>query len=85
VREAAVFVAEEGIEGSRVGAAIVRSGPITWQELGEYAARKLEVRAPVRYYEVESLPRNALGKLDRTDLAQWVATNGKLVSGTSFR
>lgn len=80
VREAAAFVAEEGIEGSRIAAAIVPSAPIDWKELAQYAKRKLEVRAPVRYYEVETLPRNATGKLSRAGLAQWVAENGRVIS-----
>ena len=80
VREAAVFVAEEGIEGSRIAAAIVPDGPLDWNALAAFAHAQLEVRAPVRYYEVAALPRNSTGKLMRDDLAAWVIANGKLVS-----
>ena len=68
VREAAVFVAQEGLEGTRIAAAIVPAGPIDWNALNAYAQRQLEVRAPVRYYEVASLPRNAVGKLLREEV-----------------
>jgi len=38
--------------------------------LNAYAQRQLEVRAPVRYYEVASLPRNSMGKLMRDEITR---------------
>jgi acyl-coenzyme A synthetase/AMP-(fatty) acid ligase len=70
VREAAVLVAEEGPEGARIAAIIVPAGPIDWNALNAYAQRQLEVRAPVRYYEAASLPRNAMGKLLRDEITR---------------
>ncbi len=72
VREAAVFVDGEGIEGTRIAAAIVASGPIDLKALAAYGLTQLDVRAPVRYVEVEALPRNAMGKLIREGLADVV-------------
>jgi acyl-coenzyme A synthetase/AMP-(fatty) acid ligase len=82
VREAAVFASGEGIGGTRIAAAIVRNASLDWSELGRYAERVLDVRAPARYFEIDSLPRNAMGKILRADLASWVEAQGKLVSGT---
>ena len=77
VREAAVFVSGEGIAGQRIAAAIVPSGPLDWKALARLAERDLDVRAPSHYFEVESLPRNAMGKILRGDLAAWVAAHAK--------
>jgi acyl-coenzyme A synthetase/AMP-(fatty) acid ligase len=77
VREAAVFPAGGGIGGTRIAAAIVRNATLDWSELALYAERALDVRAPSRYFEVESLPRNAMGKILRADLAAWVEAHGK--------
>ncbi len=71
-----MFVAEEGIGGSRIAAAIVPQDALDWDALAAHARAKLEVRAPVRYYEVGALPRNATGKLLRDELAEWVTANG---------
>ncbi|MGZ5032130.1 MAG: class I adenylate-forming enzyme family protein [Usitatibacter sp.] len=70
VREAAVFVAGEGVGGTRIAAAIVPAGPIDWSALNAYALRELDVRAPVAYYEAASLPRNAMGKLQRAEITR---------------
>lgn len=68
VREAAVFMADEGIAGARIAAAIVPSGRIDWDALDRFATAELDARAPIRYYLAESLPRNAMGKLLRDEL-----------------
>jgi len=57
-------------EGARIAAVIVPAGPIDWKALDAYARRQLEVRAPVRYYEAASLPRNAMGKLMREEITR---------------
>ena len=72
VREAAVY-AIEGAGTTRLAAAIVPAGPLDWPALRAHALARLHVMAPARYLEVASLPRNALGKLER-----------KLVSETNF-
>jgi acyl-coenzyme A synthetase/AMP-(fatty) acid ligase len=81
VREAAVFVAEEGPEGQRIAAAIVASGPVDWAKLAAHAHAQLDVRAPVRYFEMTSLPRNAMGKLLREGLAERVVASATKRSG----
>lgn len=75
VREAAVFVDGVGIEGARMAAAIVAAGPLDLKALAAYGRAQLGVRAPVRYVEVEALPRNAMGKLVREGLADVPALN----------
>jgi acyl-coenzyme A synthetase/AMP-(fatty) acid ligase len=77
VREAAVFVMGESISGPRIAAAIVRSGPLDWRALGSHAASVLDLRAPARYVEVDSLPRNSMGKILRSELASWVEAHRK--------
>jgi acyl-coenzyme A synthetase/AMP-(fatty) acid ligase len=83
VREAAVFASGEGIGGTRIAAAIVCNTALDWSGLARYAERALDVRAPARYFAVESLPRNDMGKVLRDDLASWVEAKGKLVSDTN--
>jgi len=77
VRGAAVFVSGEGIAGQRLAAAIVPSAALDWKALALFAARQLDVRAPSSYFELDTLPRNAMGKLLRADLPAWVATHAK--------
>lgn len=77
VREAAVFAAGEGIEGTRLTAALVAGAPIDLDGLRAFAQSRLSVLAPSSYLEVASLPRNAMGKLVREGLADWVAANRK--------
>ena len=78
VQEAAVFPFEEAIEGIRLAAAIVPRGALDLNELATFAREKLEVFAPQRFFVVESIPRNARGKILRKDLP-------KMVSGTISR
>jgi acyl-coenzyme A synthetase/AMP-(fatty) acid ligase len=77
VREAAAYVAGEGIGGLRLAAAIVPSGALDWRALARHAARVLDIRAPAHYFELDALPRNAAGKLLRDGLPAWVAANAK--------
>lgn len=64
VREAAAFPFEDGGD-TRLAVAIVPAGALDWAALRAYAVARLHVMAPARYIEVASLPRNAMGKLDR--------------------
>jgi acyl-coenzyme A synthetase/AMP-(fatty) acid ligase len=70
VAEAAVFAVEAGVEGPRLAAAVVASGPLDLDALHRHAFARLEVVAPVRYFIVSELPRNDLGKLVREGLAK---------------
>ena len=78
VLEAAVFAFEEGIEGIRLAAAIVPKGALDLNDLAAYSRARLEAFAPARFFVVESIPRNARGKILRKDLP-------KMVSGTTLR
>lgn len=69
VHECAVF-AVLGPDGQpRVAAAIVPGPALDWKALALHATSMLDVLAPTYYHEVESLPRNAMGKLMRSELA----------------
>jgi len=65
IREAAVFP----IEDMGVAALVVANGAIDWRALDEFARARLEIFAPRRYYEVEEIPRNVMGKIVRGELA----------------
>ncbi len=65
VREVAVFGVTDPNGATQLVAAIVPSGEIDWNGLHQFSVRRLQVTAPVRFLEVESLPRNLMGKLER--------------------
>lgn len=65
VREAAVFAVIDSSGVTRMAAAIVPSGPLNWAGLKDFASKRLQVTAPIRYLEVPDLPRNPMGKLER--------------------
>ena len=46
----------------------------------ESARLRLDVVAPSRYFRVDKLPRNAMGKVQRRDLAAWVAAHGEEIT-----
>jgi len=56
--------------GTRLGVAIVPGGALDWDSLRVYALQRLHAAAPARYYEVESLPRNPMGKLERDQISE---------------
>jgi acyl-CoA synthetase (AMP-forming)/AMP-acid ligase II len=68
VREAAVIGRPDAVYGEQVVAYIVLNGPMTpqlAQTLHEYAARRLSAhKVPVGFIAVDSLPKNALGKVE---------------------
>jgi acyl-coenzyme A synthetase/AMP-(fatty) acid ligase len=70
VREAAAFGIGAGAVETRIAVAIVPSGPLDWKALWAFALERMNVSAPVRYIEVASLPRNAMGKLERDGLSE---------------
>jgi len=80
VRDAAVFALEEGLGGVRLAAAIVPEGGLQWGALADYARARFDVFTPVRYFKVSELPRNAMGKLRRRELAAWAASHGEIAS-----
>jgi long-chain acyl-CoA synthetase len=65
VREAAAYPFDDGAGGTLLGAAIVAAPSLDREALRTYALERLHVMAPARYVEVASLPRNAMGKLER--------------------
>lgn len=70
VREAAAFAVGGGDAETRIAVAIVPSGALDWDALRVYALQHLQVSAPARYFEVQSLPRNSMGKLEREGLSE---------------
>lgn len=70
VREAAAFSVADPTGGTRLGVAIVPGGSLDWDSLRVYALQRLHAAAPARYYEVESLPRNPMGKLERDQISE---------------
>src|SRR5207302_9631695 len=68
VREAAVIGRPDPVYGEQVVAYIVVNGPMTPElakALHEYAARRLSAhKVPVDFIAVDSLPKNALGKVE---------------------
>jgi acyl-coenzyme A synthetase/AMP-(fatty) acid ligase len=80
VADAAVFPFEDATAGTQLAAAIVPHADMEWNQLVEYARRAVGASAPVRYFRVERLPRNAMGKLERRELAGWIAARGEKVT-----
>jgi acyl-coenzyme A synthetase/AMP-(fatty) acid ligase len=70
VRQAAVVPFDDGSGVTKLIAAIIRAGELDWQALRDYAMRRLELMAPARFVEVQELPRNALGKLERDQITE---------------
>jgi acyl-coenzyme A synthetase/AMP-(fatty) acid ligase len=68
VGEVAVFAIAGEAGASRLAAAIVPSGPLDWPGLRAHALARLHVMAPARYLQAPRLPRNAMGKLERSTL-----------------
>lgn len=81
VREAAAFPVRDGAGGTHLAVAIVPSGPLDWAALRAHAVARLHVMAPVRYLEVASLPRNAMGKLDRAGVNELETGDGPSFPG----
>jgi len=69
VAQAAVFAIEGAAGLTRTAAIVVPRGSLDWGALARHAQARLDLTAPERYYEAESLPRNAMGKLERAGLA----------------
>ena len=66
VRDVAVYPVEDGAGNTLLGAAVVGGADLA--ALRAFAQQRLHVMAPATYREVETLPRNAMGKLDRKAL-----------------
>ena len=80
VGEAAAYGEDDALAGTRVAAAVVATDAVDMARLAEYAREKLGWFAPSRYFRVASLPRNAMGKLERGALRDWVARQGEAVT-----
>jgi acyl-CoA synthetase (AMP-forming)/AMP-acid ligase II len=73
ILEAAVFSVPNEYGNREIWAAIVCKGPRDQGALAEYCAARIpRPFAPTRFYFVESLPRNEMGKIDRNHLHDWV-------------
>jgi len=70
VREVAVFGVVNGVGETRVCAAIVPEIPLNANDYLARCRERLGARAPVFIMHMESLPRNANGKVLRTELAR---------------
>lgn len=70
VLEAAVFGVTDPAGTTKLAAAVVPSGEIDWDGLHQFALKRLQVTAPVRYLEVAGLPRNPMGKLEREQVSE---------------
>jgi acyl-coenzyme A synthetase/AMP-(fatty) acid ligase len=70
VRESAVVGAADRIRGERVVVFVVRDDPALDEDrlLGFCNERLVDYQRPTAVYFVESLPRNALGKVLRKEL-----------------
>ena len=73
VRDAAVLRIDDAIAGGRIAAILVTDKTADWQVLAANARATLGDLAPERYFRSDALPRNAMGKLERTSLAAWIA------------
>jgi acyl-coenzyme A synthetase/AMP-(fatty) acid ligase len=70
LREVAVFGLTDASGVSHVCAAIVPARPLDAQALYEKCREKLGLTAPVLIMQVDALPRNANGKVVRSELAR---------------
>jgi acyl-CoA synthetase (AMP-forming)/AMP-acid ligase II len=70
VGDAAVFAVPDPKYGEEVSAAVVLRGAVTAQELQAYCRTRLaDFKVPKLIHMVSTIPRNAMGKLQRSHLA----------------
>ncbi|WP_270374726.1 class I adenylate-forming enzyme family protein [Marinicauda sp. Alg238-R41] len=70
VEEACVFGVADDYWGERIEAAIVHSGAVSEDDLGQAVRDAIgAVAAPKTYHVLEALPRNAVGKVVRREVA----------------
>ena len=70
VAEAAVFGVPDAKYGEEVSAAVVLRGAATAEELQTYCRSQLaDFKVPKLIHLVSAIPRNAMGKIQRSDLA----------------
>ena len=72
VRDAAVLRLDDAIAGGRIAAILVTDTAADWPGLVASARASLGDLAPERYFRADALPRNAMGKLERSSLAGWI-------------
>ncbi|MFL5588815.1 MAG: AMP-binding protein [Ktedonobacteraceae bacterium] len=89
VREAAVIGRPDPVYGEQVVAYVVVNGPMTPElakALHEYVARRLSAhKVPVDFIAVDSLPKNALGKVEHRLLQERDARVGEAPGGVGQR
>lgn len=73
VRDAAVVRIDDAIAGGRIAAILVTDKTANWKNVAVNARAALGDLAPERYFRSDALPRNAMGKLERSSLPGWIA------------
>jgi malonyl-CoA/methylmalonyl-CoA synthetase len=69
VAEAAVIGAPDPDLGEKIVAFVVTRGPVTTSELADYVAKRLSPhKRPREVHVIDALPRNAMGKVQKTVL-----------------
>ncbi|MBX9776090.1 MAG: acyl--CoA ligase [Xanthobacteraceae bacterium] len=69
VSECAAFASPNGLGNKEVMAVVVANGPVDELLVRSHCAEKLGLFAPVKFVWAERLPRNPMGKVDRSRLA----------------
>ncbi len=70
VAEASVFGVPDSKYGEEISAAVVRRGTVTAQDLQAYCRTRLaDFKVPKQIHLVSAIPKNAMGKVQRRDLA----------------
>jgi long-chain acyl-CoA synthetase len=74
VTDAGVFAVPNEYGNNEIGAAIASRGTIDQQSIKQYCTARLPQQfVPSKFYFVASLPRNEMGKLDRSGLHDWLS------------
>lgn len=79
ILEAAVVGIPDSLYGERVVAILVVSKPLTLDEVQQFSGKSLPRHSvPTKLLAVDSIPRNALGKVNKADLKkQFFPSNSK--------
>ena len=75
VLEAIAVGIPDRVLGEAIGACVVRRGEVSESELIAFSAKQMaSFKVPTRIVFIDTLPRNAIGKLIRTDLTRYFTT-----------